>query len=180
MSRVGKLPLNIPTDVNVTLNGNNIEVKGKKGTLDFTLPNNINVTNENNVLTFKPKDNSKQARSNWGMSRSIVNSMVKGVVEGFEIKLELSGVGYKSQVSGKNLVLSIGYSHDIKYEIPEGININNESPTLLSITGINKQKVGMVASIIKKFRKYDPYKGKGIYIIYPVPDFRIKKEGKKK
>jgi large subunit ribosomal protein L6 len=178
MSRVGKVPVKIPEGVKVTINGNHLSVSGKLGTLSHTVPIEVAMVLEDGLLQTSIKDkDSKDARAFWGLSRSLINNMVKGVSEGFEKRLEIFGVGYRAAVSGKYLNLAIGHSHATKFEIPEGISIKAEKPTLLSITGFDKQKVGQVAAMIIKQRPPEPYKGKGIK---HEGSWILRKEGKKK
>lgn len=177
MSRVGKLPIEIPEGVEVQINNSEIQVKGKLGKLMHKFPSEVEVKKQDNKLSVIPNLEAKNARAMWGLTRNLLNNMVEGVSKGFEKKLEIVGVGYKSDVSGKYLTLSLGYSHEIKFEIPEGITIKAEKPTLLSIFGYDKQRVGQVAALIVKQRPPEPYKGKGI----KYQGQRIlRKEGKKK
>jgi large subunit ribosomal protein L6 len=178
MSRVGKVPIKIPDGVKATISGNTISVAGKLGTLSSSFPTAIEITQEDGFLKTSIKDaDHKNARAFWGLSRSLINNMVKGVSEGFEEKLEIFGVGYRAAVSGKYLNLALGYSHAIKFEIPKGITINAPKPTSLSITGCDKQQVGQVAAMIIKQRPPEPYKGKGIKY---EGAWILRKEGKKK
>ncbi|MGB1539844.1 MAG: 50S ribosomal protein L6 [Rickettsiales bacterium] len=177
MSRIGKNPIAVPEGVQVTLDGNKVAVQGKNGQLETTITGDVNVTYTDGQITVKPVNDSKRARSMWGLSRSLINNMVVGVTEGFEKRLEIRGVGFRAAVEGKILTLALGYSHDIKFLIPEGIAIKAEKPTLLVISGANKQKVGEVAAQLRALRKPEPYKGKGVRY----EDERvIMKEGKKK
>ena len=178
MSRIGKLPVKIPDDVKATVEGNTVSVTGKLGALSSGFSKKIGVVLEDGFLKIGLKDgDSKEAKSLWGLTRSLINNMVKGVAEGFEKRLEIVGVGYRAAVTGKYLTLALGYSHDIKFEIPEGIAIKAVKPTLLSITGCDKQKVGQVAAVIIKQRPPEPYKGKGIKL---EGAWILRKEGKKK
>jgi large subunit ribosomal protein L6 len=177
MSRIGKLPVNIPSEVEVTLNGNLLRVKGKNGELSRLFPVEVNLAQKDNAVVVSPKDESRRARAMWGMSRSLVNNMVTGVSTGFTLRLEINGVGYRAAADNKFLTLTLGYSHDIFYEIPEGISIKCEKPTLLVISGADNQKVGQIAAEIRALRKPEPYKGKGIKY---EGEFIKRKEGKKK
>lgn len=177
MSRVGKVPVSVPEDVTVNISSGAIDISGKLGKLSIPVPSEVKIRSKNNLITVDPISDDKNSRSMWGLIRSLVNNMVIGVSQGFEKKLEIVGVGYRAAVDGKYLNLSLGYSHDIKFEIPEDITIKAIKPTLLSITGYDKQKVGQVAAIIIKQRPPEPYKGKGIK--YEGMQIR-RKEGKKK
>ncbi len=177
MSRVGKHPVTIPEGVNVALMGQAITVKGKLGELSTTLPPEVEVTHADGKVTVRPRTASARARAMWGTSRSVVNNMVTGVSEGFKIDLEINGVGYRAAATNTELTLQLGYSHDINYPIPEGIKIKCERPTMIAVSGADRQKVGQVAAEIRAFRKPEPYKGKGI----KYANERIRrKEGKKK
>ena len=178
MSRVGRAQIKIPKDVTIKVTDNNVSVVGKLGTLSYNVPAEIGIVLENDVLkTHIKNEDSKEAKAAWGLSRNLLNNMVKGVSEGFEKRLEIFGVGYRAAIAGKYLNLALGYSHDIKFEIPEGIDIKALKPTLLSITGCDKQKVGQVAAMIIKQRPPEPYKGKGIKY---EGAWILRKEGKKK
>jgi len=177
MSRIGKQPVAIPAGVTADLAGQAISVKGPKGTLQFTLPDDVGATLEAGRLTIDPRNDSKRARAMWGMSRSLLANLVAGVTKGFERKLEITGVGYRASIQGKNLQLLLGYSHEIHYPIPEGIAIVTPKPTEIVITGIDKQKVGQVAAEIRGFRPPEPYKGKGVRY---AGEYIFRKEGKKK
>ena len=177
MSRIGKAPINLPEGVVVNFNDNVIDVSGKCGKLSFECPEEVKVTKEENQIIVKPTSDSNRARAMWGLSRSLLNNQIQGVAEGFEKKLEIVGVGYKASVDGKFLTLHLGFSHEIKFLIPEGITIKAIKPTLLSISGCDKQKVGQVAAIIVKQRPPEPYKGKGIKYEGQII---LRKEGKKK
>ena len=162
MSRIGKSPVVIPNNVEVKVNGQHVEVKGPKGTLDVTVPEPITVKFEDNeIIVARPDDNRKN-RSLHGLSRSLVNNLVVGVTEGYTIKMEIFGVGYRVQPKGKDLEFALGYSHPILIEAPEGISFAVDGQTKFSISGIDKQKVGQIAANIRRLRKDDPYKGKGI------------------
>ncbi len=177
MSRVGKHPVEIPAGVEVALAGQAITVKGKRGELSASLPPEVDVSVEDRNIWVRPRDDSKRARAMWGTSRSIVNNMVVGVSEGFAIDLEINGVGYRAASDGKTLTLQLGYSHDVVYPIPEGIEIKCERPTLIRVSGADRQRVGQVAAEIRAYRKPEPYKGKGIKY---ANEWIRRKEGKKK
>lgn len=177
MSRVGKNPISIPEGVNVNINAQEIIAKGKNGELSMKVPAHVSAKIEGNVVVVAPADNSKKARSLWGTYRSIVSNLVQGVSEGFTVKLEVNGVGYRCQVQGEILVMQLGFSHEVRFPIPKGITIKCDKPTLISIYGADKQAVGQVASNIRKYRLPEPYKGKGIK--YENEQI-LRKEGKKK
>jgi large subunit ribosomal protein L6 len=177
MSRVGKKPVAIPAGVTAKVDGQSIAIKGAKGELHFVAPNDVDVSFADNQIKVAPRDESKRARATWGMTRSIVSNLVVGVSKGFEKKLEITGVGYKAAVSGKNLQLSLGYSHDVQFAIPQGIAIVTPKPTEVTISGIDKRQVGQVAAEIRALRPPEPYKGKGVKY---AGEFIFRKEGKKK
>lgn len=162
MSRVGKAPIAIPSGVDVKIDGQHVEVKGPKGTLDLTIPEPIVASIEDGQISVVRPDDHRKNRSLHGLSRSLVNNMVVGVTEGYTIKMEIFGVGYRVALKGKNLEFSLGYSHPVLIEAPEGITYAVDGNTKLSVSGIDKQKVGQIAAIIRRLRKDDPYKGKGI------------------
>jgi large subunit ribosomal protein L6 len=177
MSRIGKRAVSVPTGVTVNLAGQNISVKGPKGELKFVLVEHVLAKLEDGKVAVNPRDQTKLARSCWGMSRTMISNMIKGVTQGYSRSLEINGVGYRANVQGKVLQLNLGYSHDVNYPIPEGIEIKTPKPTEITVTGIDKQRVGQVAAEIRDFRGPEPYKGKGI----KYSDERIfRKEGKKK
>jgi large subunit ribosomal protein L6 len=177
MSRVGKKPVAVPSGVTASVTGQTVKMKGAKGELSFLVPEEVTVAMENGAVSVAPRDQSKTARAKWGMSRAQVQSLVDGVTKGFEKKLEVNGVGYRAQVAGKSLKLSLGYSHDIDYQIPAGITITTPKPTEIVVTGIDKQRVGQTAAEIRDFRSPEPYKGKGVKY---ADEFIFRKEGKKK
>jgi large subunit ribosomal protein L6 len=177
MSRVGKKPVIIPAGVTAKLDGQKIAVKGAKGELSFAVPDDVAVTIDGNAVKIDPRSQTKRARAMWGMSRAMIANLVSGVTRGFERKLEINGVGYKAAVVGKNLQMSLGYSHDITYPIPPGVTIVAPKPTELTISGNDKRQVGQVASEIRALRGPEPYKGKGIKY---AGEFIFRKEGKKK
>lgn len=177
MSRVGKKAVVIPEGVTVTVNDNILSVNGSKGKLTFKVPAEVSVTLGSSDVKVAPVDLSKDSRSKWGMSRAIIDNLVKGVSIGFQRKLEITGVGYKAAVSGKVLKLSLGYSHDVDYAIPEGVSVLTPKPTEIILSGIDKQLLGQVASEIRSYRPPEPYKGKGVRY---EGEFIFRKEGKKK
>ena len=177
MSRIGKKPVPVPAGVTASLDGQTVKAKGPKGELFFTVPDLISVEHKDGAIKVDPKDETKLARSQWGMSRTMVSNIFVGVTQGFEKKLEINGVGYKAAVAGKVVKLSLGYSHDVDYPIPEGITVVATKPTELVISGIDKQKVGQVAAEIREYRGPEPYKGKGVKY---AGEFIFRKEGKKK
>lgn len=177
MSRVGKKPVAVPAGVSAKVEGQNVSVKGAKGELSFSVHDDVAVVLENNEIRVDPRFETKRAQALWGTSRAMINNIVTGVTKGFEKKLEITGVGYKAAVAGKNLQLSLGYSHDITFPIPEGIAIVAARPTELAISGIDKRAVGQVAAEIRSLRPPEPYKGKGVKY---AGEFIFRKEGKKK
>ena len=178
MSRIGKKPVPIPSGVEVKLDGDTVVVKGPKGQLETAILGDlVEVTIENGEVRVTPKSDTKQARSAWGLTRSLINNMVIGVTEGFQKKLEIVGVGYRAQMQGRNLKLNLGFSHDVIYEVPEGIEVQVPQPTEIIVSGIDKQKVGQVAAEIRAWRPPEPYKGKGVRY---AGEYIFRKEGKKK
>ena len=177
MSRIGKKPVTIPAGVTATVEGQHIAIKGAKGELKFTAPDEVTVTYENNLIQIMPRSQTKRARSMWGTARAQVNNLVTGVTKGFERKLEINGVGYKAAVAGRNLNLSLGYSHDVIFPIPAGITIVAAKPTELTVSGIDRREVGQVCAEIRGYRPPEPYKGKGVKY---AGEFIFRKEGKKK
>jgi len=177
MSRIGKKAVPLPQGVTATVKGQEVKVKGPKGELTLKLLDGIEASVDKAGVNVKPKEVTDEVRSMWGLQRTLVNNLVDGVSKGFSQQLEISGTGYRAAVQGKNLQLQLGYSHDIVYPIPPGIDIKCEKPTLVLVSGIDKQKVGQVAAEIRGFRKPEPYKGKGVK--YAEEKIR-RKEGKKK
>ena len=177
MSRIGKKPISVPGGVTVNLASDSITVKGPKGELGMPLVAEVIASLDNDEITVQPKDNSKRARSMWGMQRTRIANLIEGVTNGFTKELEINGVGYRAAVKGKELNLQLGFSHDVDYPIPDGIEIKCEKPTLITITGIDKQVVGQVAAEIREYRKPEPYKGKGVKYSN---EYIFRKEGKKK
>jgi large subunit ribosomal protein L6 len=177
MSRIGKKAVAIPTGVTASVEGQTVKMKGPKGALELVLPNEVTAKLDKGSLQVDPRGESKRARSMWGTSRTLVSNLVTGVTKGFERKLEITGVGYRAAVQGKNLQIALGYSHDVIYPIPAGIAIVTPKPTEVVITGIDRQRVGQVAAEIRGFRKPEPYKGKGVKY---AGEYIFRKEGKKK
>jgi large subunit ribosomal protein L6 len=177
MSRVGKLPIPVPSGVDVDLSPMEIVVKGVKGVLSMELTKDVVVTKEGDTVVVKPVDDSRRARSMWGTVRNRIDNMVKGVANGCVKSLEIRGVGYRAALSGNLLTLSLGYSHEIKFVVPKDISVKVDKQTLIEISGIDNQKVGQIAAEIRALRKPEPYKGKGVR--YAGEYVRIK-EGKKK
>jgi large subunit ribosomal protein L6 len=177
MSRVGKKPVAIPSGVTATVEGQIVNVKGPKGVLSVALHGDVAATVQGSEVKVDPRADTKRARAMWGTYRSLLANAMTGVTKGFERRLEISGVGYRAALQGKNLQVQLGYSHDIVYPIPEGITIAVPRPTELVVSGIDEQKVGHVAAVIRAFRKPEPYKGKGIKY---ANEYIFRKEGKKK
>ena len=177
MSRIGKKPVELPSGVSASVSGQTIEVKGPKGAQTFTATDDVTITVEDNVVTVAPRGSSKRARQQWGMSRTMVANLVHGVTDTFKKELEIQGVGYRAAVQGKTLKLNLGYSHDVDFDIPDGINIVCPKPTEIVIEGHDKQVVGEVAANIRDWRRPEPYKGKGIRY---KGEYIFQKEGKKK
>ncbi len=177
MSRIGQRPVPVPQDVTVEVSGQEMTASGPMGKLSMTLVEEVLASLENDEIVIKPRDNSKRSRTMWGMQRTLVDNLVRGVSQGFSVELEIIGVGYRAAVEGRTLNLQMGYSHEINYPIPEDIDIKCERPTAVSVSGMDRQKVGQVAAEIRAFRKPEPYKGKGIRY---VGEYVFRKEGKKK
>ena len=177
MSRIGKHPIQVPDGVQVALDGKDLTVKGKNGELAMRFVDEVEVSFADGAITIKPKDESKRARAMWGMQRSLANNLVVGVTDGFKVDLEINGVGYRAAVEGKVLTLLLGYSHDIKYPVPDGIDITCARPTAITVAGADKQRVGRVAAEIRGYRPPEPYKGKGVKY---ATETITRKEGKKK
>lgn len=179
MSRIGKNPITIPATVTVTVtvDGQNVSVKGPKGVLTLALVDEVSASLENDGLTVTPRNETKRARSMWGTTRTNLANMVEGVEKGFAKNLEINGVGYRAQVKGNVLNLALGFSHDVNYEIPEGIEIKTPKQTEITISGIDKQRVGQIAAEIRSYRPPEPYKGKGVRY---AGEYIFRKEGKKK
>lgn len=162
MSRIAKAPINIPAGVEVTLNGQEITVKGTKGTLNRTIHAAVEISQNDNVLTFAPRENVANADAQAGTARSLVNNMVVGVTEGFERKLQLVGVGYRAQMKGNAIALSLGFSHPVEHALPEGVTAECPTQTEIVLKSADKQQIGQVAANIRAYRKPEPYKGKGV------------------
>jgi large subunit ribosomal protein L6 len=177
MSRVGKKPVSIPSGVTANVQGQTVSVKGPKGTLSFAFDESVSIVMDKGAIKVDPRNETKRARAMWGTSRSLIENMVTGVTQGFEKKLEITGVGYRAAVQGKNLQLALGYSHDVVYPIPEGISVVTPKPTEIVVSGIDLRKVGQVAAEIREYRPPEPYKGKGVKYS---DEFIFRKEGKKK
>jgi large subunit ribosomal protein L6 len=177
MSRIGKRPVPVPAGVSADIANGLLTVKGPKGTLTLTLRDEITYTVEDGSISVKPANDTKQARAFWGMQRTLVDNLVTGVTEGYTKTLLITCVGYRANAQGKNLKLQLGYSHDVDFAVPEGIEIKTPDNTTIEISGIDKQKVGQVAAEIRRWRKPEPYKGKGIKYR---GEYIFRKEGKKK
>ena len=177
MSRIGKKPVELPAGVSASVSGQTVEVKGPKGTRSFKATDDVSITVDGQAVTVEPRGKSKRARQQWGMSRTMVANLATGVSDGFKKELELSGVGYRAQMQGNVLKLSLGYSHDVNFEVPEGVTVTSAKPTEITVEGIDQQLVGQVAANIREWRKPEPYKGKGIKY---KGEYIFRKEGKKK
>ena len=177
MSRIGKKPVTVPGSVTAAVNGQEVKVKGPKGELKHVLVDDIIAKLDKGGIEIAMREDTPNARAMWGMSRTLVANLVAGVTEGFTKKLEITGVGYRAAVQGSNVQLQLGYSHDVTFPIPQGIQVVCPKSTEIVITGIDKQKVGQVAAEIRRFRPPEPYKGKGIKY---AGEFILRKEGKKK
>jgi large subunit ribosomal protein L6 len=177
MSRIGKVPVALPGGVTAEIADGILSVKGPKGTLTLTLRDEISYTVEDGRILVRPANDTKAARAFWGMQRTLVNNLVTGVTDGYSKVLEITGVGYRATAQGRKLKLQLGYSHDVDYDVPEGIEVKTPDNTTVEISGIDKQKVGQVAAEIRRWRKPEPYKGKGIKYR---GEYIFRKEGKKK
>ncbi len=177
MSRIGKKPVELPSGVSATVSGQTVEVKGPKGAHSFTATDDVTIVQEDNAITVTPRGSSKRARQQWGMSRTCIANMVTGVTAGFKKELEINGVGYRAQMQGNALKLSLGYSHDVIFDVPAGVTVTAPKPTEIIVEGSDSQLVGQVAANIREWRKPEPYKGKGIKY---KDEFIFRKEGKKK
>ena len=177
MSRIGKRPIELPGGVSATVSGQSIEVKGPKGTRNFNATDDVTIEVADNAVNVSPRGSSKRARQQWGMSRTQIANLVTGVTDGFKKELEIQGVGYRAQMQGNVLKLSLGLSHDVNFEVPAGITVTAPKPTEIIIEGIDQQEVGQVAANIREWRKPEPYKGKGIRY---KDEYIFRKEGKKK
>ncbi|MBU2957411.1 50S ribosomal protein L6 [Paracoccus sp. 1_MG-2023] len=177
MSRIGKKPVELPKGVTAEINGQTVEVKGPKGARSFTATDDVSVALEEGSVRVTPRGSSKRARQQWGMTRSMIENLTVGVSEGFKKELEIQGVGYRAAMQGKTLKLSLGYSHEVNFETPEGVTITAPKQTEIVVEGIDQQLVGQVASDIREWRRPEPYKGKGIRY---KGEYVFRKEGKKK
>jgi large subunit ribosomal protein L6 len=177
MSRIGKKAVAVPAGVTASVEGQTVSIKGPKGSLQLVLPEEVTAKVENGSVKVDPRSDSKRARSMWGTSRTLVSNLVAGVTKGFEHKLEITGVGYRATLQGKNLQIALGYSHDVNFTVPEGITVTLPKATEIVIAGIDKQKVGQLAAEIRASRPPEPYKGKGVRY---AGEYIFRKEGKKK
>jgi len=177
MSRIGKKPVELPSGVTASVSGQTVEVKGPKGVRTFTATDDVTLSVGDNGVEIKPRGLSKRARQQWGMSRTQVANCVLGVTEGFKKELEINGVGYRASMQGNTLKLALGLSHDVEYQVPDGITVTAPKPTEIIVEGIDQQVVGQVAANIRQYRKPEPYKGKGIKY---KDEYIFRKEGKKK
>ena len=177
MSRIGKKPVELPDGVSASLAGQTIELKGPKGARSITLVDEVIGSVDGNIITVKPRDNTKRSRQMWGMSRTLVDNIATGISAGFVKKLEINGVGYRAAQQGRNIQLQLGYSHEVIYQVPEEVDVKVDSQTALTVSGVDKDKVGQVAAEIRAFRPPEPYKGKGVKY---ADEHIFRKEGKKK
>ena len=177
MSRIGKHPVRIPSGVEVLLSNQTLTAKGRLGTLSLVVSNEVDASIADSAVTIAPKSDTKRSRAMWGTTRALVNNMVTGVSMGFSVNLEITGVGYRAQVQGDTLNLQLGYSHDIPFPIPGDVRITCERPTVITVNGADRQRVGQIAADIRAYRPPEPYKGKGVR--YATEIVR-RKEGKKK
>ena len=177
MSRIGKRPIEAPNGVEFKVSGQTVEAKGPKGVRTFTATDDVDINVDGGTVTVTPRGSSKRARQQWGMTRTMIQNLAIGVSEGFKKELEITGVGYRAQVQGKNLKLALGYSHDVDFAIPDGIEVKCAKPTEIEVTGIDQQLVGETAAKIREWRRPEPFKGKGIRY---KGEYIFRKEGKKK
>ena len=177
MSRIGKHPIPIPDGVTVEISGRQVTAKGKLGELHLTLMEEVEVKRDGDQIVVRPRDDSDRAQQMWGTARSVVNNLVTGVAEGFTRNLEINGVGYRARIEGKDLVLQLGFSHEVRYPVPDGITVQCPDQTHITVSGADKQRVGQTAAEIRAFRPPEPYKGKGIKY---ADEYILRKEGKKK
>jgi large subunit ribosomal protein L6 len=177
MSRIGKKPVEVPSGVTASINGQTIEVKGPKGTLSFKATDDVTITQDAGKIAVQPRSLSKRARQQWGLSRSMIENLVTGVSKGFRKELEINGVGYRAAIQGNILKLQLGYSHEVNFDVPKGVTVTTPKQTEIIIEGIDAQLVGQVAANIREWRGPEPYKGKGIKY---KGEFIFRKEGKKK
>ncbi|MDP5365112.1 MAG: 50S ribosomal protein L6 [Paracoccaceae bacterium] len=177
MSRIGKKPVELPAGVSASVSGQTVEVKGPKGTKHFNATDDVTIAVDGNLVSITPRGTSKRARQQWGMSRSMVANLVTGVTTGFKKELEITGVGYRAAIQGTTLKLSLGYSHEVNFEVPNGVTVTCPKQTEIVVEGDDAQLVGQVAANIREWRKPEPYKGKGIKY---KGEYIFRKEGKKK
>lgn len=177
MSRIGKNPVQVPDGVSVEVSGQNVTAKGTKGELSASFTDDVVITLDGNVVTVAPREGAAKARQMWGMARSMINNLVEGVSNGFTKKLLISGVGYRAAMKGSDLVMQLGFSHEVIVPVPAGIDIKCPDQTTIEISGADKQKVGQIASNIRSFRPPEPFKGKGVRYD---GEYVVRKEGKKK
>ena len=177
MSRIGRKPVELVKGVSASLSGQTIEVKGPKGTRSFTAGDDVTVTIEGEAVKVTPRGLSKRARAQWGMTRSMIQNLVTGVTTGFKKEMEIQGVGYRAAIQGNILKLSVGYSHEVNFEVPKGVTVATPKPTEIVVEGIDQQLVGQVAANIREWKQPEPYKGKGIRY---KDEYIFRKEGKKK
>jgi large subunit ribosomal protein L6 len=177
MSRIGKKAVDLPTGVTATISGQKVEIKGPKGVLSFMATDDVTLTLEDNAVSVKPRGMSKRARQQWGMSRTQIANCVKGVTEGFKKELEINGVGYRAKMGGNVLNMTLGYSHDVNFDVPDDITVTAPKVTQIIVEGIDSQRVGQIAAQIRAWRKPEPFKGKGIKY---KDEYIFRKEGKKK
>jgi large subunit ribosomal protein L6 len=177
MSRIGKVPVKIPGGVTAQIENGTLSVKGPKGTLTMGLSDDVTYSVEGEAITVKPANDSRKSRNHWGMQRTLVSNLVEGVTAGFTKVLDITGVGYRANAQGKRLKLQLGYSHDVDLDVPEGLEVKTPDQTTIEVSGIDKQMVGQFAAEVRRWRKPEPYKGKGIRYR---GEFIFRKEGKKK
>ena len=177
MSRIGKKPVELPSGVEASVSGQTVSIKGPKGQRTFTATDDVTLTVADNAVSVEPRGKSKRARQQWGMSRTQVQNLVTGVTDGFKKELEINGVGYRAQAQGNKVTLNLGLSHDVIFEVPEGVTVTTPKNTEIVVEGIDQQLVGQVAANIREWRKPEPYKGKGIKY---KDEYIFRKEGKKK
>ncbi len=177
MSRIGKRPVELPSGVEASISGQTVTVKGPKGSREFTATDDVTIAVEDGAVTVTPRGSSKRARQQWGMSRTQVQNLVTGVTDGFKKELEINGVGYRAQAQGNKVTLNLGLSHDVIFEVPDGVTVTTPKNTEIVVEGNDQQLVGQVAANIREWRKPEPYKGKGIKY---KDEYIFRKEGKKK
>ncbi|TCP40481.1 50S ribosomal protein L6 [Rhodovulum marinum] len=177
MSRIGKRPVELPSGVTASVSGQTVEVKGPKGARSFTATDDVTIAVEDSAVTVTPRGSSKRARQQWGMSRTMVANLVQGVTDGFKRELEIQGVGYRAQMQGNTLKLNLGYSHEVNFDVPQGVTVTCPKQTEIVVEGTDQQLVGQVAANIREWRAPEPYKGKGIRY---KGEYIFRKEGKKK